>query len=283
MPAATTGSSGRARERLENQAATRAKQLAQRRHMQAFVDRFRAKASKARQAQSRIKALARMEPIAAISEAHTVAFEFPSPELLAPPLITLDDIDVGYEPGRPVLRGLDLRLDMDDRIALLGANGNGKSTLVKLLAQRLAPMSGDDAPLRQAQGRLLRPAPSRGARPRRHAAAADGADDAALQRAEAARPPRPLRLRRGAVATRVGDLSGGEKARLLFALMSREAPHILLLDEPTNHLDVDARAGAGAGDQRLHRRRRADQPRPASDRAHRRPPLAGRRRHLPAI
>ena len=129
-------------ERIAQVAAAATKQAAQRKHMQAFVDRFRYKASKARQAQSRLKALAKMQPIVAISERATETFDFPSPEELAPPLIVLDHVEVGYAPGKPVLRQLDLRLDMDDRIALLGANGNGKSTMVKLLAGRLAPLAG---------------------------------------------------------------------------------------------------------------------------------------------
>ncbi|WP_299374270.1 ATP-binding cassette domain-containing protein [uncultured Kiloniella sp.] len=130
------------RERLEHQAAQHAKQQEQRKHIQSFIDRFKAKASKAKQAQSRVKMLERMQPIAAVSEDSTLAFDFPSPEELAPPLINLDRVDIGYEPGKPILKGLDLRLDMEDRIALLGANGNGKSTLVKLLAGRLDPQEG---------------------------------------------------------------------------------------------------------------------------------------------
>ena len=129
------------RARLEQLVAEKKKQDAARAHMQSFVDRFRAKASKARQAQSRIKALERMKPIAAIVEDQVTGFNFPTPEELSPPIIRLEDVSVGYG-GRPVLRGLDLRIDQDDRIALLGQNGQGKSTLRKLLSDRLAPMRG---------------------------------------------------------------------------------------------------------------------------------------------
>ena len=119
------------------------KQEAQRKHLQAFVDRFRAKATKARQAQSRLKMLEKMEPIAAVVADDVRPIVIPAPDkLLSPPIIALDDVSVGYEPGKPVLRGLSLRIDDDDRIALLGSNGNGKSTLVKLIAARLAPMTG---------------------------------------------------------------------------------------------------------------------------------------------
>src|SRR5262245_35912599 len=129
--------------RLALQSAARAKQDAQRKHMQAFIDRFKAKASKARQAQSRIKALARMEPIAAVVEERGIEFHFPEPEELAPPLVVMDGVAVGYEPGKPVLNKINLRLDPDERVALLGANGNGKSTMAKLLAGKLQPMAGE--------------------------------------------------------------------------------------------------------------------------------------------
>ena len=229
------------RERLAHQAALGARQQAQRRHIQAFVERFRYKASKARQAQSRIKALERMEPIASVMEARTMAFDFPAPKPLAPPLITLEGARAGYAPGADVLAGLNLRLDMDDRIALLGANGNGKSTFMKLLAGRLAPQGG----------RLVKSTKLK---------IGYFAQDQAEELDLAATPLQLLaRVLPDANETRlraqlgrfgfghdhaeleVGRLSGGERARLLLALMSREAPQVLLLDEPSNHLDVDSR------------------------------------------
>ena len=130
-------------ERLALQASAAAKQDAARKHMQAFVDRFRYKASKARQAQSRLKALAKMQPIAAVVEERGIEFSFPEPEELAPPLIVMDDVAAGYEPGKPILTKVNMRLDPDERIALLGSNGNGKSTMAKLIAGRLRPMAGE--------------------------------------------------------------------------------------------------------------------------------------------
>ncbi|MEL0105511.1 MAG: ABC-F family ATP-binding cassette domain-containing protein [Rhodospirillaceae bacterium] len=228
------------RENLSRQAALHSKQLDEQRRIQTFVDRFRAKATKARQAQSRLKMLARMEPIASVMEERTTTFTFPNPTDLSPPLIAMDRVTIGYD-DKPVLSGLDLRIDHDDRIALLGANGNGKSTLMKLLAARLKPMDGkvtkssklkigyfaqhqadelnlSSTPLETLTQRLEMTTESK---VRAHLGRFGfGADKA---------------------ETKIGDLSGGEKARLLFCLMSIEAPHILLLDEPTNHLDVDAR------------------------------------------
>ncbi|MBK8211434.1 MAG: ABC-F family ATP-binding cassette domain-containing protein [Rhodospirillales bacterium] len=228
------------RERLEANEKLRAKQQVERAHIQAFVDRFRYKASKAKQAQSRIRMLARMQPVAAAALDEAITFAFPEPDPLPPPLINLDRIDAGYD-GRAVLKGLSLRLDPDDRIALLGANGNGKSTLMKLLAGRLPPLAGgltrsnklrvgyfaqhqaeeldlDATPL-LALGRL---------RPR---------DVETVLRAQLGR----FGFSQERAQTRIGNLSGGEKARLLFALMTAHRPHLLLLDEPSNHLDVSAR------------------------------------------
>jgi ATP-binding cassette, subfamily F, member 3 len=228
-------------ERLLQLDRARVKQDAQRKHMQAFVDRFRYKASKARQAQSRIKALERMEVLpAAVSEPSTV-FRFPQPEELAPPLITYDRVSVGYEPGRPVLSNLNLRLDPDDRIGLLGPNGNGKSTLAKLIADRLPRMGGEEHRSRKlkvgffAQHQLEELDPE-----------ADAVQH--LARLIPDVHPDRLRARLGGVGlvqdkqtTLVKHLSGGEKARLTIALMTWNQPHVLILDEPTNHLDIDAR------------------------------------------
>ncbi len=214
---------------------------ARRKHMQDFVDRFRAKATKARQAQSRLKALEKLAPAEPMVAGRTVRLDFPDAEPLPPPLIVVERGAVGYD-GAAVLRRLDLRIDMDDRIALLGPNGNGKSTLIRLLAGRLAPMAG--AVRRAARLRVGYFAQHQADELDTEASACEH-----LRRAEPdAEEPR-LRahlgrfgLERQKADIAAGALSGGEKARLLLALMSREAPHLLLLDEPTNHLDVEARA-----------------------------------------
>ncbi|MDP7602090.1 MAG: ATP-binding cassette domain-containing protein, partial [Rhodospirillales bacterium] len=223
------------------QSKMQARQMAERRRIQAFVDRFRAQANKARQAQSRIKMLEKMEPIASVVEEKTVSFEFPHPPPLSPPLIALSQASVGYEPGQPILRDLDLRIDMDDRIALIGANGNGKSTMIKLLAGLLKPELGklvkskklEVGYFAQHQAEELDP---------------DGSAFDHINRLREMEPAARLRAHLGRfgfqqerAGTKVANLSGGEKARLLFALMSLEKPHIMLLDEPTNHLDIDAR------------------------------------------
>ena len=228
------------RERQELDSKLRAKQVAQKRHIQAFVERFRYKASKARQAQSRLKMLERMEPIASAAADQTITFNFPDPDPLSPPLIALDEASVGYS-NVPVLRGLDLRIDMDDRIALLGANGNGKSTLMKLLAGRMKVMAGKlskSSKLKvgyfaqhQAEELTLSETPYQ------HLARLMPMATEAKVRAHLGR----FGFSGERADVTCQGLSGGEKARLLFCMMCLDAPHLMLLDEPTNHLDVDAR------------------------------------------
>ena len=218
------------------------KQDDERKHIEAFIIRFKAKATKAKQAQSRVKALARMQPIADVIADHVVPFRLPNPQkALASPMVRLEDASAGYSTDNPVLSGLNLRLDHDDRIGLLGANGNGKSTFAKLIAGRLPPLTGrrlasekmivgffaqhqmDDLPARQTPYQIM--------------------TELMKEASEAQR-----RARLGAMGfshdkadTRTENLSGGEKARLLLALASFHAPHLLILDEPTNPLDVDSR------------------------------------------
>ncbi len=228
-------------ERAAQLAAAKASQDAQRARLQDYVARNSARASTAKQAQSRAKMLAKMQPIAAMAEDPSLAFDFPSPSELRPPLITLDMASVGYTQDQPILTRLNLRIDPDDRLALLGRNGNGKTTLARLIAAQLAPMagalhasgkmkvgyftqyqveelSGDDTPLEHM---------TRGMK---------GATPAAV-RAQLGR----FGFSGDKATTLVAKLSGGERARLALALITREAPHLLILDEPTNHLDVDAR------------------------------------------
>jgi ATP-binding cassette subfamily F protein 3 len=230
------------RERQALQEKQRLKQLAERKHMQAFVDRFRYKASKARQAQSRLKAIARLQPIAEITQEHTIPFRFPDPDKpLSPPIIRMEGVSVGYQPERPVLTHLDLRIDDDDRIALLGQNGNGKSTFAKLVAEKLKPESGEIVRASKmkigffAQHQLeeLKPALSAYDHVR---ALMPGAPESKV-RARTAQ----MGLTTEKMATAVKDLSGGEKARLMMGLAAFGAPHLLILDEPTNHLDIDSR------------------------------------------
>ena len=227
-------------ERQAQQSAAREKQLAERQKLQAFVDRWRAKASKAKQAQSRVKALARMQPIAELAADPTLVFNFPSPAELRPPLVTLDHASVGYG-DKIVLAGLNLRLDPDDRIALLGRNGNGKTTLARLLAGQLEPMAGGVAKagkltvgyFTQYQVEEL----DMEATPLAHMARLMPDAKPAAVRAQLGR----FGFSGDKATMEVGKLSGGERARLALALITREAPHMLILDEPTNHLDVDAR------------------------------------------
>ena len=228
-------------ERLLNQAALREKQLKQKAHMQKFVDRFGATASKARQAQSRLKAIQKMDIVDAVMADRVTAFEFPEPQELRSPLITLDHVDAGYEPGKPILKKLNLRIDMDDRIALLGANGNGKSTLVKLLSGRLAELGGDIVKSGKLKIGYF-------AQFQTDELDVNKTPYEIMQEAMVGTHESRVRAALGRFGfdkdkadTKVGSCSGGEKARLLFSLMSYDAPHILLLDEPTNHLDIDAR------------------------------------------
>jgi len=227
-------------ERAAQQAAEATKIAQQRAHMQAFVDRFRYKASKARQAQSRLKALSKLPPLEAIVEDAPTRFAFPDPEPLSPPILALERAETGYG-GPPILRNLDLRVDQDDRIALLGANGNGKSTLAKLIAGRLEATRGEmrrAARLKvgffaQHQSEELDP---RGTPLSHMRAALPRATDTQV-RGQLAR----FGLAGEKAETPIAQCSGGEKARLLLALCTREAPNLLILDEPTNHLDIDAR------------------------------------------
>ncbi|NMM46134.1 ABC-F family ATP-binding cassette domain-containing protein [Rhodospirillaceae bacterium KN72] len=228
-------------EKQARQTALYAKQQEQRRHIQSFVDRFRYKASKARQAQSRLKMLEKMEPIASVTDAHTVRFDLPKPDILPPPIITLEDVAVGYDPEKPILKRLNLRVDMDDRIALLGANGNGKTTLLKLLSDRLKPISGK---LRRS-GKLE---VGYFAQNQMEELTGTRTPVEELQALEPMAVEEKLRSHlgrfgfpQGKADTKIASLSGGEKARLALAVICRRSPQLLLLDEPTNHLDIDAR------------------------------------------
>ena len=228
-------------ERLAQVEAMRVKQDRQRAQLKTFVDRWRYKAHSARQAQSRLKALARMQPISAAIVDPSLVFHFPSPTKLRPPLIVLDDAAVGYADDTPVLSNLNLRLDPDDRIAFLGRNGNGKTTLARLLSRRLQTMAGSMT----ASGKL------RVGYFGQHQVEELGSEGTPIQHMTRLMPdakPGAVRAQLGRFGfsgdkaeLSVAHLSGGERARLSLALITRDAPHLLILDEPTNHLDVDAR------------------------------------------
>ena len=228
-------------EKTRLQAATRLKQEAERAHLQRFIDRFRAKASKASQAQSRIKRLAKLEPIAEVVEQRVAPFLLPSPARpLAPPLIQLDAAAVGYD-TKPVLRNLNLRLDVDDRIGLLGVNGAGKSTFAKMVAGALPLQSGH----------MKREQRIRVGWFHQHQIEALDVADTPLEIMRRERPDDRESSRRSRLAqfglsfdkqeTTIANLSGGERARLLLNLVAMAAPHLIILDEPTNHLDIDSR------------------------------------------
>ncbi|WP_422072989.1 ABC-F family ATP-binding cassette domain-containing protein [Tranquillimonas rosea] len=226
--------------RLEAQAAQAKKQEARRAHLQSYVDRFRYKADKARQAQSRIKMIEKMETIQTPQEAALRAFTFPEPEELSPPIVNLDGAAVGYD-GTPVLSRLTLRIDQDDRIALLGRNGEGKSTLSKLLAGKLSALDGKvttASKLRvgyfaQHQIEELRPEET----PIEHLRRLRPAESPGQARARLA----SFGLQAAQADTICGSLSGGQKARLSLLIATLDAPHMLILDEPTNHLDIESR------------------------------------------
>ena len=228
------------KEKMELALANKSKQDAARKHLQAYVDRFRYKADKARQAQSRLKMIARLTPVDLVTDDPVLPFNFPNPTQMSPPIIRMEDVEIGYT-EKPILRDITLRIDDDDRIALLGANGNGKSTFAKLLSDRLKPMAGKKFAHKKlkigyfAQHQLdeLNPKSS----------AYDHVRELLPDATEA-----QVRARVGAIGfpgqkadTPAEKLSGGEKARLALALATFDAPHLFILDEPTNHLDMDSR------------------------------------------
>ena len=229
------------REMLDAKHAKR--QAEERKRLQAFVDRFKAKASKARQAQSRVKMLERMKPVTALVTQDVHEISFPAPDkMLSPPIIAVDEVSVGYDPKQPVLNRVTLRLDPEDRIALLGANGNGKSTLVKLLAGRLAPFSGKIT-------RADKLSVGYFAQHQVDELNLDGSPYDHVRKLMGDAPESKVRGRTGAIGfsgkagdTLVRNLSGGEKARLLLGLATFAGPNMIILDEPTNHLDIDSRA-----------------------------------------
>src|SRR5579872_3483276 len=233
---------------METRAAARAndlafakKQEAARAHMQAFVDRFKAKASKARQAQSRMKMLAKMAQVEVPPDEHVAPIHIPEATPASPPLVTMDRASVGYEPGKPILTGLSFRFDPEDRVALLGKNGNGKSTMAKLLAGKLQAMAGEFTPARKLVVGYFA----------QHQAEELDTTITPIQTLQNLRPKLTLEQVRTQLGgfgfsqdkqqTAVGNLSGGERARLMLALATLDKPNLLILDEPTNHLDIDAR------------------------------------------
>ncbi len=232
-----------ARQRAEQRAvmvAAAKKQDQRRAHLQSFVDRFKAKASKAKQAQSRVKMLEKMTPISAPEEAAKRVFSFPNPDELSPPIIATDNAAVGYG-GAPILKKLGLRIDQDDRIALLGRNGEGKSTLSKLLADKLKVCEGSVA--RSSKLRI-----GYFAQHQMDELRAEETPLAHIQRERPSESPARLRARLAGFGlgadqaeTQCAKLSGGQKARLSLLLATLDAPHLLILDEPTNHLDIQSR------------------------------------------
>jgi ATP-binding cassette subfamily F protein 3 len=230
----------RAMRRALNQAFAK-KQEMQRKHLQSFVDRFRAKASKARQAQSRVKMLEKLKTVDIPLDEHIAPIKLPSPSEVSPPLITLERASVGYEAGKPVLRDISLRFDPDDRIALLGKNGNGKSTLAKLLAGKLDTMGGEIVRSRKLMPGYFAQHQLEELDPRLTPVQTLARFRPKMTETELRTRAGSMGLSREKALTAVGNLSGGERARLMLALATLDKPNLLLLDEPTNHLDIDAR------------------------------------------
>ena len=228
------------REELRHQLAAAKKQEDRKKHMQSYVDRFRYQANKAKQAQSRIKMIEKMQPIAVEDASRSVRFSFPNPEELSPPLISMEEVKVGYG-SEVILKNINLRLDQDDRIALIGANGEGKSTFAKLLSGQLVPFSGNfnvQNKLRigffaQHQIEDLTPSET----PLDHLKSALSKESPSNLRSKLA----SFGINSEIADNKVDSLSGGQKARLSLLLATLSAPHILILDEPTNHLDMESR------------------------------------------
>ena len=228
-------------EKQANLARQREKQDAERKHLQAFVDRFKAKATKARQAQSRVKRLEKMQEIAIIEDRDVQPFSFPAPERpLSPPMVVLEGASAGYG-DRTILSRLNLTLSPDDRIALLGSNGNGKSTFCKLIGGRLEPKTGQ----------MRRSSKLQSAYFAQHQLDELRMEDTPVGHIRELMPDQPearVRARTAQIGfpaakadTPVKNLSGGEKARLMLGIATFGGPHLMILDEPTNHLDIDSR------------------------------------------
>ncbi len=229
------------REQQRLQLKLKKKQDDKRRHMESFVERFKAKASKAKQAQSRLKALQKLKPIAAEVDGAVAPFVFPTPiKTMGNPLMRMENISIGYEPGKPILKNVNLRLDIDDRIGLLGANGNGKSTFAKFLCSKLKPLDGYFGHHKKMEVGFF--AQHQLDELKDEETPYDHIVELMEGKTEAQRRAKLGSLGFGIekANTKAKNLSGGEKARLLFALASFHGPHLLILDEPTNHLDVDS-------------------------------------------
>lgn len=216
------------------------KQQAFKQRVMKFVDRFGAKATKAKQAQSRLRSLEKIDMVDAIISDRTISFSFPKPNNLGTSMLTINKVDAGYN-EIPILKNINLSISNDSRIALVGANGNGKSTLIKLIAGNLDPMKGSIIKKKNLKIGYFA----------QHQADELDLEKTGYQVLSEIDPEKPDLFIRGVLGrfgfdkqkseTRIENLSGGEKTRLLFCLMSYHSPDLLLMDEPTNHLDIDSR------------------------------------------